>query len=415
MHTLFSDNILTPSPETLRNQTNPFELVFNTIPQSHTSIGSSTATTASRNSPTQQQYLTQFYQNLRTENGDPPGTEGHHLGLPPALQPSQPVSYAKKKSTPKLAILGPRKVGKSSIHNVIFQKLPAAESLFLDPTNRTQTSHVQLFTNFEIVEVPAHFDVTTPDFDHRSIFLGVGSCIWVIDVQDEYLADIGSLVETAVFLAQRYPRVNLDVFIHKTDGLSEEYKQDTFRDIRQRVSDELSDVGYGDRPISYYQTSIFDHSVNEAMSKVIQKLLPQLPYLESLLNRLCSTCKIQKAYLFDTHSKIYIATDTSPTFLKDFEVCSDWIDVIVDIKEIYRDHSKDTSKKEMAEGAEPSMGEALITMDKTGDNYLYAKEINDYLSLVCLMGKGSKADMRPLVDYNAMILQEALLEIFGKS
>lgn len=42
-------------------------------------------------------------------------------------------------------------------------------------------------------------------------------------------------------------------------------------------------------------------------------------------------------------------------------------------------------------------------------------DCNRYLSLVCLMGKGSKADMRPLVDYNAMILQEALLKIFGKS
>ena len=159
--------------------------------------------------------------------------------------------------------------------------------------------------------------------------------IWVIDSQDEYLTSINELLRTAVFLAEHYPRINFEVFIHKTDGLSDEYKYDTFREVRQRVQDELSDIGYGNRSVSYYQTSIFDHSIYEAISKVVQRLLPQLPALEALLNRLCSTCGMQKAYLFDTVSKIYVATDASPTFLKDYEVCSDYVDVIVDIKALY--------------------------------------------------------------------------------
>lgn len=251
----------------------------------------------------------------------------------------------------------------------------------------------------------------------------------MLDVQDEYLSSISEMIQTAVFLAEHYPRVNFEVFIHKIDGLSEEYKYETFREVRQRVQDELSDLGHGDRSVSYYQSSIFDHSIFEAMSKVVQKLLPQLPAMEALLNKLCSTCRIQKAYLFDTMSKIYVATDASPTFLRDYEVCSDYLDVIVDIKEIYawQPHSGGSQAGSEADG--DGVGESMVTYDKSGDTYVYAREINQWvhilracdksadccsshLSLLCVMGKGSSADKRVLIDYNVGILHDALLRVF---
>ena len=204
--------------------------------------------------------------------------------------------------------------------------------------------------------------------------------IWIIDSQDEYLASISELLRTAVFLAEHYPRINFEVFIHKTDGLSDEYKYDTFREVRQRVQDELSDFGYGDRSVSYYQTTIFDHSIFEAMSKVVSKLLPQLAAMETLLTKLCSSCRIQKGYLFDTISKIYIATDASPTFLKDYEVCSDYVDTVVDLKQLYgwNDRGSEASKDatEM-----PFVGESHVSFDKSGDTYIYAREINESVQI----------------------------------
>ena len=41
---------------------------------------------------------------------------------------------------------------------------------------------------------------------------------------------------------------------------------------------------YFDDHYSFYLTSIYDHSIFEAFSKVVQKLIPQLPTLENLLN-----------------------------------------------------------------------------------------------------------------------------------
>lgn len=45
---------------------------------------------------------------------------------------------------------------------------------------------------------------------------------------------------------------------------------------------------------SFYLTSIYDHSIFEAFSKVVQKLIPQLPTLENLLNIFISVSKEQQ-------------------------------------------------------------------------------------------------------------------------
>lgn len=116
--------------------------------------------------------------------------------------------------------------------------------------------------------------------------------------------------------------------------------------------------------LSFYLTSIYDHSIFEAFSKVVQKLIPQLPTLENLLNIFISVrcfllftlfnyikkclfsnkypffyvlqhSGIEKAFLFDVVSKIYIATDSSPVDMQSYELCCDMIDVVIDVSCIY--------------------------------------------------------------------------------
>jgi hypothetical protein len=230
--------------------------------------------------------------------------------------------------------------------------------------------------DFQVWDLPGHLDYFDPAFDTDNIFEEIGALIWVIDAQDEYLDAIQRLNMTILNLQQSYPNINVEVFVHKVDGLSDDFRGDTFRDIIQRVQDELSDNGYEQAPISFYQTSIYDHSIFEAFSKVIQKLIPQLPTLEALLNNLCGACNIEKAYLFDIMSKIYIATDTSPTDIATYEVCSDYIDVVIDVSEIYGWDRPDEASSDGETGNNDA--ESLITMEKKGSRYLYLREINKY-------------------------------------
>jgi Ras-related GTP-binding protein C/D len=297
------------------------------------------------------------------------------------------------------------------------------------------TNAVSSFMDFQVWDFPGHLDYFDPAFDVDNIFEEIGALIWVIDAQDEYLEAIMRLNTTILNLQHSYPNINVEVFVHKVDGLSEDYKGDTFRDIIQRVQDELSDHGYENAPVSFYQTSIYDHSIFEAFSKVIQKLIPQLPTLEALLNSLCSTCHIEKAYLFDIMSKIYIATDTSPTDIGSYEICSDYIDVVIDVSEIYgwprgEQNGDDESLTETGNND----AESLITMERKGNNYLYLREINKYvkpkdcpkdcewcqrpdryLALICLMGDDSPAEKKAVIDYNVGVFQAALKQVFPRA
>jgi Ras-related GTP-binding protein C/D len=40
------------------------------------------------------------------------------------------------------------------------------------------------------------------------------------------------------------------------------------------------------------------------------------------------------------------------------------------------------------------------------------KLLHRYLSLICVMGKGSPPEKRMLIDYNVGVLQDAVLKIF---
>ncbi|KAF2087156.1 hypothetical protein K490DRAFT_73966 [Saccharata proteae CBS 121410] len=324
---------------------------------------------------------------------------------------------------PRLLLMGQRRSGKSSISSVVFHKLPPSETLYLETTTRIKKESMHSFMDFQVWDFPGHLDYFDPAFDHDNIFDEIGALIWVIDAQDEYLDAISRLNRTILNLQHSYPNINVEVFVHKVDGLSEDYKVDTYRDIIQRVQDELSDNDYENAPVSFYQTSIYDHSIFEAFSKVIQKLIPQLPTLESLLNSLCSTCRIEKAYLFDVLSKIYIATDTSPTDIGNYEVCSDYIDVVVDVSEIYGWDRPGVVENGIAEDADAETepeetgnndAESLITMERKGNNYLYLREINKYLALICLMGDDSPAEKKALIDYNVGVFQEALAQVFPR-
>lgn len=174
-----------------------------------------------------------------------------------------------------------------------------------------------------------------------SIFTGSTSLIFVVDAQDEPYDHVLQSFTTAVTRAVSVnPNIAIEVFINKVDGelfLSDESKYDCRRDIMTLVSDELTDAGVSpdSMQIRYHLTSIYDHSVYEALSRVVQRLIPQLPTLENLLNVLVATCSMEKAYLFDVVSKLYVSTDSGPVDMQSVELCSDMIDVVLDVSGIY--------------------------------------------------------------------------------
>jgi len=303
---------------------------------------------------------------------------------------------------PRILLMGLRRSGKSSIQKVVFHKVSPNETLFLESTSKIVKDDISnsSFVQFQIWDIPGQIDFFDATFDSEYIFGGCGALIFVIDAQDDYIEALSRL-QMAVTRAHKInENIKFEVFIHKVDGLSDDNKIETQRDILQRATDELADAGMENIRLSFHLTSIYDHSIFEAFSKVVQKLIPQLPVLENLLDIVISNSKIEKAFLFDVVSKIYIATDSTPVDMQCYELCCDMIDVVIDMSYIYgvRD-----------DGAFDNESASFIKLN-TG-TILFLREVNRHLALLCILREDG-CENRGIIEYNFKCFRNAIQEVF---
>lgn len=213
--------------------------------------------------------------------------------------------------------------------------------------------------------------------------------------------------------------------IHRVRGAAE-----TQQDIHQRVMGDLAESELPNVQLSFYLTSIYDHSIFEAFSKVVQKLIPQLDVLEKLLDILISNSGIEKAFLFDVVSKIYIATDSSPVDMQSYELCSDMIDVVIDVSCIYgmRGDAEDGIAYDSASSSVIRLNNGMV---------LYLREMNRcaarsgpgtasgrrrltgppgrprrrFLALVCIL-REENFEKHGLIDYNIHCFRNGIQQVF---
>ena len=182
-------------------------------------------------------------------------------------------------------------------------------------------------------------------------------------------------MQTYVQLQQSYPDIKYTVFVHKVDSLSPEGRDENYSDIVQRVQDDLEDAGVENPAINFYATSVYDHSVYDALSKVMQQLNPHLATFETLLNTLTASCRFEKLYLIDVSTKLCIASDTLPADPAAYQLCCDYIDMILDLSSIY---DYDRGQPEDGEGsAQRSDIQSVESfMGGIGPYSIYLKEVN---------------------------------------
>jgi len=318
--------------------------------------------------------------------------------------------------TPKVVLLGPRRAGKSSLCKVVYESYLPNDTLFLTPTMRIQKINTHTFQRLQLWDVPGS---SLMSFSGGALAAGpapgladldipwadVCAVIFVIDAQDDYFDAVTKLNQVVVTVFSCNKAIQFHVFINKVDGLSEDYKYDTQRDIEQRVmeglidsSHELQDNGEPvdlDRQVNikFYLTSIFDSSVFVAFSRIQQQLLqglnepnPASPSvrmvslteaLETACNLLCSTCQFEKAYLFDIPSRTFVACDTSPFDLSLFDVMYQYIRFLRQFTELYQTESDVQTADAPAHARTWSTSVVQFTSDTTVafwqlDRYVFA-------------------------------------------
>lgn len=183
--------------------------------------------------------------------------------------------------------------------------------------------------------MPGQLDILDSSFDSTRIFQSTAALVYVIDCQAEYMGSLQNLDVIIRMALAVNPDINIEVLIHKIDGLSEGFRMDTLRDIDLRVSDLLSENGIDPNKVVYFMTSIYDRSIQDAFSSIVQRLLPEAHTLENMLNSLCQQSGIETAFLFDSLSKIYVAKDSASSDPQVTEICGDFIDVSLDLESLY--------------------------------------------------------------------------------
>ncbi|KAJ7592931.1 Gtr1/RagA G protein Gtr2 [Mycena floridula] len=237
----------------------------------------------------------------------------------------------------KILMLGMRKSGKTSIRQVLFNDLSPKQAFYVEPTMRIVKQAYDTVIPLEIWDCPGNMTFDSLD----EPLANFSTLIFVIDIRDLYNQPISKLVEFIVPACHDNPNINIEVFVHKAEKLQEDDKIENFRQIHERVADRLLDISpeYAQIPLNFHLTSVHDHSLHEAFSRVLHKLIDSLPYIEELLNVFCANSQSPKAFLFDATSRLYVATDASPVDSATHNLCCDYLQTLTSFGPLYKSMS----------------------------------------------------------------------------
>lgn len=316
-------------------------------------------------------------------------------------------------------ITGLSKVGKSSIKRVVFEKMSPHESVFLETNYSIESYKLDNlgYTTLSIRDYPFNYNFEKIPSSELKFIQNAGVVIFVIDSQDVSDQTFDYLKEIITNIMTKNPRIMIEVFFHKADGAfflqsNNMIKQN--QELTIKINAILNEFQLESSP-GFYKTSIYDHSLFEAFSKIFQKLMPQNSIFSKLLDNLSTCCRFEKAYLFDVFNKIYIAIDSSPMEEQMYEICTDMIDVVLDMSGIYGESLVNYDSNSFFDETSHSL--IKINNVNRGDNsksLLYLRFIDNNLALICVI-KDEFFERQHLIDYNIKLFRDALKEIFKVS
>ncbi|KIY69114.1 Gtr1/RagA G protein Gtr2 [Cylindrobasidium torrendii FP15055 ss-10] len=340
----------------------------------------------------------------------------------------------------KILLLGLRRSGKSSIVQTLFHNLPPKQTFYLEPTLRIEKITYDTVIPLEIWDCPGNITLESlkPLAQFRTI-------IFVIDIRDILKQAIAKLVDFVITIHDQNPGAHFEIFVHKVERLQEDDKLESFRQIEARVSDSLFEHSsdFTQLPFAAQMTSVYDHSLHRAFSKVLLKLVGLLPYLEELLNVFCSNSQSPKAFLFDVQSRLYIATDASPVDDATHDLCSDYLRMLNAFGPLYKyvilqhtfvlgaqlfearhktiEPTSPSAASEEADGRPATRrrrkelfypsGAALLHSSAPGTTLTYHL-ITEHLALLAVIPTAVFESRRGLIEYNVVHFREGVQEIY---
>lgn len=311
-----------------------------------------------------------------------------------------------------IILMGLSNAGKTSIKKVVFEKMLPHESVFLEPTQNIENFKVEnlCYTTGYVRDFPKNYNFEKAPPVELKYFQTCTVLIYVIDSQDTTEETYDYLKEVVINALNRNPKIAIEIFLHKADGayfLKINNMNKRRSEVQTRIKDIFIELNL-EINAGFYSTSIYDHSLYEAFSRIFQKIMPQNNLLSALLDNLATSCRFEKSYLFDVYNKIYLAIDSSPMEEQFYEICSDMIDVVLDMSGIY---GENVNNDPYFDDNSYSLFKINNKRNENSKSHLYLRFLDVNLALICIIND-ENFERQHLIDYNIKFFKDAVKEIF---
>lgn len=257
----------------------------------------------------------------------------------------------------------------------------------------------------EIWDLPGSEDI--PETDLTGYLRDVQAVVFILDINDHWFNAIAQFADMLAFATEANAvHLVFHLFVHKMETLANENKQAKFSDVQRRIADELEGQNLHDSPLArsmmFHATSIYDHTIYEAFSNVITRMIPTdtLGQYENLLNSVHISCGSQYAFLFDSKACLRVSANQETHEMPTFSLSVEYLKLLTAMSGVIGTG--------LREGESDGTYSCQLILSESTIAYW---QINKELSLIMGLSSQVWKDLRGTIEYNVLLYRETLLQV----
>ena len=162
-------------------------------------------------------------------------------------------------------------------------------------------------------------------------------------LQDTYQNVVSTFSNLVMQCQPRNPNMYFELLVHKKEALPEDYQHDLMRIINERLAIEVEEFfqqGHTDVQmddiVRVHATSIYDHSLWQAFSLIIQRGIEETYQLGQCVDTFKANSAFGKVFLFDIATRLYLATDSLDALdVEDYALAWDYVNTLRQMWPLY--------------------------------------------------------------------------------
>lgn len=291
----------------------------------------------------------------------------------------------------KVAVVGRAGGGKSAMIGVVFRNRAPHDTHHLQTTQQPYAVEVAstALVRIAVIDVPGGLLERTDEMDPL-FFRGIASLVFVVD--DFRSSFLSQWVRMAARTREENPECYIYFILNKADALPD--FDDARADVASTITSRLSQEGVVGR-LQFFSTSIYDHSIFNAWSVIVKRLVPHRQTVEKLLDALITTCGLETAFLIDIRTRLLMAGRLDAAH---YVLCAEALALGIEMSDVYG-----------GEGDATKHTRCLVQL--SSGECLYLREVGPFLAAACVV-KEENFDKQHVVDFNVQVFQRSLVELF---